>query len=415
MIRHCLWLARTLPFPQTAGDRIYSAKLAGALARAGAEVTFAGFAGDAPAAPVDGVSWSQIAGRQRNRVAALASPMPLVAARHATSAYRAALTRLAPARPWDTVVIDQYGMGWVLRHRAMFRAGRPTFVFVSHDHEESLTRLQWQDRTASPLVRLHLAQNHWKTRWFERAVARRCGLVTTITDADADLFAATAPGVPTLVLTPGYDGARLAHRLIDASTPRSVILFGSYRWSAKQANLKIFLDRADQVMAKAGIQVCVVGDMPDDFRSAMAGRYRSATFTGFVDDPAPHLAAARLAVVAEPIGGGFKMKLLQYVFNRVPVAALSSCAAGLPSTVRDAMLLRPDLDGLVSAVIAMIDDIAVLNQMQSDAYAAADGAFDWLENGRRLSDAVGRLPSRAPMRPTRPADASRHFASDPAE
>jgi hypothetical protein len=40
----CLWLSRILPFPQTAGDRIYSLNLAKSLARAGAEVTFVGFA-----------------------------------------------------------------------------------------------------------------------------------------------------------------------------------------------------------------------------------------------------------------------------------------------------------------------------------------------------------------------------------
>ena len=37
-----LWLGRTLPIPLNAGDRIYSAQLAGAVARQGAHVVFLG-------------------------------------------------------------------------------------------------------------------------------------------------------------------------------------------------------------------------------------------------------------------------------------------------------------------------------------------------------------------------------------
>ena len=50
--------------------------------------------------------------------------------------------------------------------------------------------------------------------WFERWIARNCDLVTTITQSDAALFAANAPGVAMLPLVPGYDGPRLAERTI---------------------------------------------------------------------------------------------------------------------------------------------------------------------------------------------------------
>lgn len=382
----CLWLARGLPFPLTAGDRIYSAKLAGALAGAGMEVTFAGFAGDAPAAPVPGVAWHTVPGGPRGQIAALASPMPLVAGRHNVPAYRAEVARLAASRAWEAVVVDHYGMGWALRQRAAFAQGTPRFVFVTHDHEESVTGMQWRDRTAGPLKRAYLLQNHLKTRLLERWTARQCDLVTTITEADAALFRAVAPGPRVIPLVPGYDGPRAAERPVSAA--RAVVLFGSYRWSAKQANLRIFLDRADPVLGAAGIEIRVVGDMPEDLRRDLAGRYPATRFVGFVDDPAPHLADARMAVLAEPIGGGFKMKLLEYVFHRVPVAALEVCASGLPPAVSDAMLIAPDLDSLLARVIGTIDDDAALTGLQRRAFGAASGAFDWADRGRALLAAI---------------------------
>jgi hypothetical protein len=383
----CLWLARSMPFPWTAGDRIYTAKLASAFAAAGADVTFAGLPGEDEPAATPGIQWHVVAGQQAGKLGALASPMPLVAARHATAAYRKQALELLTGTVWDAVVVDQYGMGWVLRNRAAMKS-RPVIVFVTHDHEESVTGMQWQDRTASPVKRLALLQNHLKTRWFERWIARQSDLITTITEADAALFAANAPGVPVLPLVPGYDGARAAQRGDWTETSRAVVLFGSYRWSAKQANLRIFLDQADPVLAAAGVEIRVVGDMPDDFRRSLAGRYKAARFTGFVEDPAPYLADARLAVVAEPIGGGFKMKLLEYIFNRVPVAALDVCASGLPDSVRSHMVLAPDLKELLQSVLSVIDDPGRLEALQTGAFTAAEDAFDWADRGYALRDAV---------------------------
>lgn len=387
-----LWLARTLPFPLTAGDRIYTAKLAAALAGTGAAVTFAGLEGEAPPASIPNLHWHPVPGEPGGALAALASPMPLVAARHATPAYRAAVAALAADGVWDAVVVDQYGMGWVLGQRTSF-AGRPRFVFVTHDHEESVTGLQWRDRGAGLPQRAYLLQNHLKTRWFERRTARACDLVTTITEEDAVAFRTVAPGTPALTLLPGYDGPRLPDRAPAAD--RAVVMFGSYRWSAKQANLRLFLDAADPILAAAGIEVRVVGDMPEDLRRALDGRYRATRFIGFVEDPMPYLTGARIAVLGEPIGGGFKMKLLEYVFHRLPVAALGCCTTGLPQPVRAHMLLRDAPEMLALAVAAAINDLPQLTTMQRGAFLAAADAFDWAERGEALRRAIG-LTTPAP-------------------
>jgi glycosyltransferase involved in cell wall biosynthesis len=383
-----LWLARTLPFPWTMGDRIYTAQLAKSLAQAGAQITFVGHAVDAPVQDCPGVAWIAVPGGWRSNLAGIFSAMPLVAARHRTQAYAAEVRRRLSQDVWDAVIIDQYGMGWALPDRRAHPQTR--FVFLTHDHEESVTKMQAQEAGASWLKRLYLIQNHLKTRRFERKTARACDLLSVITQADGADFAATAPGIPSVVLTPGYSGRRLADRRIDSAVPRSVVLLGSYRWSVKVANLRAFLDQADEILAAAGIELRVVGDIAEDIRSDLEKRYPSTRFTGFVDDPAPFL-NARLAVLAEPIGGGFKLKLLDYIFNRLPIAALEVCAAGMPSAVRANMILQPDTAALLRNVVDVVDDFPLLNQMQQNAYEAADGAFDWAARGRSFFDAISQL------------------------
>ena len=380
-----LWLARNLPFPLVTGDKIYTAKMAEALAAAGAQITFAGYPSAAPAEPVSGIAWHPVPGGPKNNWRAALDPRPLVAARHLTKRYRKHVGGLA-ASAWDAVVIDQYGMGWVLDQRRRFQTN-PSFVFLTHDHEESVTALQAKDPGASSIKRAYLWQNHLKTRWFERWIARRCDLLTTITEADAALFRQTAPDRPSIVLTPGYSGRKLSERTVSAETARAVVLFGSYRWSAKLANLTSFLEQAAPALARSRIELRIVGDIADDVRQALAARYPSVNFTGFVADPGPYL-DARLAILAEPIGGGFKLKLLDYVFNRLPVAALDVCAAGLPPEISQHMMLFGDTATLLRRVVAEIDDVQSLDRRQRLAFTAAESAFDWADRGRSFLDAL---------------------------
>jgi glycosyltransferase involved in cell wall biosynthesis len=396
-MRSCLWLARAMPFPLTAGDRIYTTKLATALAAADVAITFCGLAADVPPEPVRNITWRIIAGQPLSQLRALMSMLPLVGARFATRAYRRAVAELAVSRPWDVVVIDQYGMGWVLALRRLF-ADRPVFVFLTHDHEETVTQRQYRDPAIGIVKRLYLAQNYLKTRRLERATARGCDLLTTITAEDAALFARQAPRVPSVVLLPGYDGPRMAARRIDAAVPRAAVSFGSYRWSAKQANLKLFMAEAGRRIVDAGIALNIVGDMADDFRAQMRSRHPQAVFTGFVADPAPYL-DARLAIVAEPIGGGFKLKLLEYVFRRLPILALESCVAGFPAAIRRHMLIYPDLAALAQGVVAVIDDTAMLDRLQAGAFHEAEHLFAWSDRGTALNSAIDAAKPRQSVAP----------------
>jgi hypothetical protein len=384
----CLWLARTLPFPLTAGDRIYSANLAASLATAGAAVTYAGLSGQSAPESVQNISWRTVNGAPRRNLPALLSSLPLVAARYATKSYHKMLRQIATSSNWDAVLLDGYAAGWALDLRSAFPK-RTIFVYVAHNHEESMSATQWHDRGASLSMRGFMLQNHLKTRRLEHRMVNECNLITAITDADATLFKIANPKTPVLVLSPGYNGPRASFRV--SPRRRSVIMFGSYHWSAKQANLRVFFEQADATLFAAKIEVVLVGDMPTEFGRWIEKRYRSARVVGYVDDPTSYLAEAQLALLAEPIGGGFKLKNLAYIFNRVPVVALQECAVGLPPSVCEHMVLCPNIASLITTVTKLIDDESRLQSMQHGAFIAADHFFDWADRGRLLKTQIEQL------------------------
>ncbi len=388
----CLWISRYMPYPLDGGAKVYSAKLAESLAATGATVRFLGF-GDTHAVPreANGMQWVGVPHGKRNEIAALFSPLPNAAAIDATSTYKALLEEQLRER-WDAIVFDGYGSGWALdrclMHCAKLRRRRPVLVHVSHNDEESVWFSLSRQAQASLPRRLAFWQNYLKVRALERRVAGNVDLLTTITEEDRQALSARANSVRSMTLTPGYAGQPARERVITADTPRRAIVVGSFFWVMKQENLRRFLDVADPIFQRHGIGLDIVGEVPQTLLEHFSARCRATRFHGFVDDMAGLLSQARVAVVPEMIGGGFKLKFLDYIFARVPVATLTQAAAGLPETLRQHTLAGDDLQELVDAIVAHIDQLEQLNRMQQQALDVAAAMFRWEDRGVQLGQAI---------------------------
>jgi hypothetical protein len=387
----CLWIARDQPFPQDAGDKVYSANLACALAEAGVMVSFLSFAAGASRPPRDTpVHWRKIPGHKRSPRRALLSHLPIAGAIHDTPAFRQAFEAQLQ-ESWDAIIFDSYGSGWALRRylASQRAAGKaPILVHVSHNQEGVLWHDMVRNSDAGWLKKLALWQNWLKVRFLERFVLRHVDLISAISQEDALAFKELAPECPSVVLTPGYSGERQAWRVLGRDGPKHVVLIGSFRWVVKQENLRQFIDLADATFHRHGITFDVIGDMPQALRAELTPRLKATVLHGFVDDVAPLFNRARLAVVPEMIGGGFKLKFLDYIFQRLPVATIDAAAAGLPPTIRSQLLLSADLQELVDSIVQHIDHIDMLNHMQQEAFEAASQLYQWGERGIGLRDAI---------------------------
>lgn len=391
----CLWIARYMPYPLDGGAKVYSAKLAESLAAAGVTVRFLGF-GDTHAIPQqpDGVQWVPVSHGRRNEIAALFSHLPNAAAIDATRTYKTLLDEQLRER-WDAIVFDGYGSGWALNrcleHCVARRQRRPVLVHVSHNDEEAVWFSLSRGAHASLPRRLAFWQNYLKVRALERRVARNVDLLTTITEEDRQSLSTRSHAVRSLTLTPGYAGEPARQRVITKETPRRAIVVGSFHWVMKQENLKLFLEAADPVFERHGIVLDIVGEVPQALLAHFHGRCRATRFHGFVDDMSELLSQARVAVVPEVIGGGFKLKFLDYFFARVPVATLTQAAAGLPENLRQYTLGGDDLPELVEAIVSHIDRLEQLNRMQQHAVELAAALFRWEDRGRQLGQAIASV------------------------
>lgn len=388
----CLWIMRHHPYPADAGDHIYSKHLIEGLAEQGVDVVVVGRRRDGAHVPgSDLVDWRLVDGPPRSAAGSLLSPLPNVAHQFAGRPLRAEVGRGLRER-WDVVLLDNVGAGWALplvtAARAAGRIG--TIGYVSHNHESS-TRMSVARSARGRLRRMLLTLDAAKVGPLERRMVAAADLVTANTEIDAAAFRRQAPDQRYLVLVPGYGDRVVEARTLTAELPRRAVVVGSLDWIAKRINLEEFLEVADPMFAAAGAELYVIGRGPQDWIDRMRSGLRATTFTGFVDSVVDHLDAARIGVISERGGGGFKHRALYYVFNRVPVAVLDGSVADMPLEPGEHMLAAPTVPALVTAILDRLDDLPSLQRMQDEAFARCAGQFNWASRGRDLFVALDRI------------------------
>ncbi len=393
----CLWLTLADPEPAINGQLIYSKGLIESAHRAGASLCIIGLSRPRESPPrhdQSGLVWRLTAIRKRSRAERLLSGKPEIALRSYSQEALRVLTRSLAERAWDAVVFDSICAGWaldaVVQHRS--RSPRPPkLVYLAHNHEVTVARrIAGASRGLRRLVR---EVDAFKVARLERRLVVEADLVTSNTPDDCRKFAAGADGTPVAFLPPGYGGTRLASRTIGPDNPRRVVVIGSFDWPPKRIAMESFLAIAAPVLAKAGLELQIVGAIEPDYLAALRERHPSVSFVGLVDDVRPYMAAARIALVPDLLGG-FKLKGLDYVFNRVPILAMRVALPGMPLEDGRSIGLFDSHQALAEGVVSLIDDFPTLNRRQAAAFEACASRFDWNRIGEHLLAHIAKVERR---------------------
>lgn len=394
----CLWITFADPEPPYNGQFVYSGGLIRSFADAGAQLDVLALSQRSSyrhnGLREGRVTWWLGGLRRMPQWSSLGSRLPNIAKRCRTPLMQQLLQERLGEGHWDTIVFDGLSAVWALDavvNRYPDPKRRPKIVHVSHNHEESCRRSVLSDEQTGFLKRQALRWDGVKIALTERALVRISDLVTAITPEDRDAYRAQWPDKPIEVLTPGYRGRAVGSRRISERDPRRAVIVGTFDWIAKRINMERFITAADSVFAKKGIQLQIIGSGDPAFIRSMQEKVKATKFTGTVERVESYLDEARVAIVPEQVGGGFKLKVLDYVFNRIPILALNGSAAGVPLKNNESILFFSSHDELANGVMRSIDQLDRLNHLQDAAYSACCDQFDWSSRGQRLATALGSL------------------------
>lgn len=301
----------------------------------------------------------------------VASPLPHSAITHATADNRGRLGDLLRQRP-TCVVLDHIASAWAYRQVAAYKARHPEVrvVYCTHNMERdtrlSLSSASWR----RPAWLIGSLVDVLRIDRSDRRLARLADLLTCISSADARRHVARYRPRHTAVVRPTYRGRVRADRTIDADVPKRICIVGSFISSTKKSNLSAFLTEGYELFAAHAVEVMVVGRMDAAHRRDLEAKWPKVTFTGPVARLDEYMDTCRIGVIPEAAGGGFPLKSLEYVFNRLPIFSLARALVDLPLVAGANVEVFPDMGALCRAIVAQIDRTERLDAMQASAFDA---------------------------------------------
>lgn len=184
----------------------------------------------------------------------------------------------------------------------------------------------------NPISRIFYADQAALVRAFERRLFTCLDGIVPLTSVDAERVSLEAPAVRLYTMAAGCElREQVPLRETIADDPR-LCFVGLLDWIANRDGIVWFLEDVWPRIRQRWPRACldVIGRATRPIRPLFEGN--GVTYHGFVDRLEPILSTADFAVVPLRIGGGMRIKILDFLSRGIPTISSSVGAEGIPAT-----------------------------------------------------------------------------------
>jgi glycosyltransferase involved in cell wall biosynthesis len=223
------------------------------------------------------------------------------------------------------------------------------------------------------LGRLHGMARTWRLRRLERALARGADAVVAVSEDEARVVRALAPGGRVVVAPNGVDVDALA-----PTPPGDALLFvGLLSYAPNRDAMEWFARDVLPHLAAENPEVLVAGREPGPMLEALAREQPRLRLLDFVPDLAPLY--ARAAVFINPMrgGGGTRLKMLGAMAAGKAVVSTTIGAEGLALAAGRDVLIADTAETFAAAVRALLRDRTRAERLGRAARALVEARYRW--------------------------------------
>lgn len=387
-----LFITRIYPYPAQTGDLRYTSGLIESLA-ALPMVNLTVFCGSGrPASqPKGSILW--VGPKKRpdfmSDIASLLSRYPRGAARACDARAIRDLRRLLADKKFDAALLNEAVCAKAVP--AISRSNTP-ILYVSHNVEADI-RPKIAAAVQAPLKRSLQCLDAKKYRKMELDLLKTVAGLTAITEQDSARYAQLAPDLRSIVIKPGYSKDREILPFPVQPRPAKAVLIGSFEWGAKRLNLEKILSAYAKFsnLERGGFPLCIAGKMPKRLLGQLRQKYPEVEFISNFDRLAKIAEAANIALVLEDLGGGFKLKTLDYIFSGLAIVGLPAAMSGSGLTADEDYIAVPSIEAAMPEIARLMQDPLRVKQLAASAHSKAEGKFDWSERANRLLEFIEQL------------------------
>ncbi len=211
-------------------------------------------------------------------------------------------------------------------------------------------------------------------RYLER-ILRGFQACTVASEQEKYLLAKAVPGFPAVDIVPncidlgGYDV------VAKTPNPNTVIFTGSFTYRVNYNAVVWFLR---EVYPRVQAQVPEVSlTITGNHANLPLPTTANVHLTGFVADIRPLLANSWVGIVPIWQGGGTRLKLLEAMALGTAVVSTTKGAEGLDVTHGEHLLVADTPEDFADAVISLLQDANLRNQLATNAYQQVAKHYDW--------------------------------------
>lgn len=374
-----LQISPRLPYPPEDGGSIGVYNITRFVARRGHKVTFACF-GDPSADRGDMEQFCDahvVAHDNRNRpfgmLRNLSSSLPYTVSKYRRDAMSALLRQLCTVHRFDVVHVDHAHLAWYgeLLQREF---GLP-WLLREHNYESRIYE-RFAARHHLPLLSGYLRMQARRWTAYECAALQHPDCVAAITPEDAAVIRKLTVR-PVRIIPAGVDTETLQPFDPAAADEAHVVLLGSLRWLPNRDAAQWFVEEIwPAVRERVPRASCTVaGSHPPQSLRARASDHLSVP--GYVNDLSALLARATVVAVPLRVGGGMRIKLLEF-FARGKAVVSTRIGAEGNSAQHGTHILHADTpEEFADAITRLITDADLRRSFGAAGRELVEQQYSW--------------------------------------
>jgi polysaccharide biosynthesis protein PslH len=165
----------------------------------------------------------------------------------------------------------------------------------------------------------------------------------------------------------------------------SLVYSGALSYYANMDAMEFFLKSIFPIIKsyRPGVKLYITGSTTGiDLKQLPAED--GVVFTGYLSDIRPRIARSMVSIVPLRIGGGTRLKILESLALRTPVVATNKGAEGLDLIADKDLLIADDPQDFAKAVVRVLEDHSLRDQLGSHGYATVKRCYDWGVVGQKM-------------------------------
>jgi len=269
----------------------------------------------------------------------------------------------------------------------------PPITCTHHSIESELLRLR-SSHVESRLLRRYLSLQADRVELVERRICPTFDLNLMMSDLDGSRLRDLAPGSQTRTIPNGVDVEQLRPSATPPVEGRVAFLGPTYMFPNRDA-IDFLLDGIWQrILASVpSARLDLVGKVGDKEAVEFSG-IDGVSCSGFVSDLAEHLAHVTCCVAPLRVGGGTRLKILDYwALGKAVVSTTVGCE-GLDAQDGTNILIRDDPEEFADAVTSVLKDEDLRRRLEQNARETAVEIYSWEKVGDSLRQVYTSLIAR---------------------